>query len=89
MVQYIEKEALKEHKVYSTERHEYVVPVAKIDWQPAADVEEIKYGKWVYHPDDLFPSDSTQEYSVCHEEERIPLNNENYCPNCGAKMDKE
>lgn len=41
MAEYIDREGLKEHKVYSTERHEYVVPVAKIDWQPTADVVEV------------------------------------------------
>lgn len=54
-----------------------------------ADAVEIKQGKWIYHPDDLFPAESTQECSICHEEESISLCNENYCPNCGAKMDRK
>lgn len=36
--EYIERGALKQKKVYSVERHEYVVPVAEIDWIPASDV---------------------------------------------------
>ena len=47
----------------------------------------VRHGRWIYHPDDLFPGDSTQECSCCHEEEYLTLYNENYCPNCGAKMD--
>ena len=54
---------------------------------PAADVAPVRHGRWIYHIDDLFPGDSTQECSCCHEEEYLTLYNENYCPNCGAKMD--
>ena len=41
---------------------------------PSADVAPVRHGHWIYHPDDLFPYESTQECS--------------YCPNCGAKMDE-
>lgn len=41
---------------------------------------------WIYHTDELFPAESKQECSNCHEEELYSLCNENYCPNCGAKM---
>ena len=56
---------------------------------PAADVTQVRHGHWIYHPDDLFPNDSTQECSYCHAEESLTLYNENYCPNCGARMDEE
>lgn len=39
--EYIDREKLKTEKVYSEERHEYIVPVAVIDWQPAADVAQV------------------------------------------------
>ena len=55
----------------------------------AADVTQVRHGHWIYHPDDLFPNDSTQECSYCHAEESLTLYNENYCPNCGARMDEE
>lgn len=32
----ISRQAAKNKKVYSEERHEYVVPVAEIDWLPSA-----------------------------------------------------
>ena len=53
-----------------------------------ADVAPVRHGHWIYHPDDLFPNDSTQECSYCHAEESLTLYNENYCPNCGARMDE-
>jgi len=42
----IDADALKEHKVYSAERHEKVVPVANIDWMPTVDAAPVKHGKW-------------------------------------------
>ena len=53
------------------------------------DTAPVVHGHWIYHVDDLFPTDSTQECSVCHEEEYMTLRHENYCPNCGTKMDGE
>ena len=55
---------------------------------PAADVAPVRHAHWIYHRDNLFPSDSTQECSYCHKEESLTLHNDNYCPNCGAKMDE-
>lgn len=53
---------------------------------PAADVATVKHGYWIYHSDDLFPAESTQECSVCHEKEYTTLRNDHFCPNCGAIM---
>lgn len=52
---------------------------------PSAETER-KKGKWLFHIDDLFPEESTQECSVCHEEESVKIQNDNFCPNCGADM---
>ena len=52
---------------------------------PSAE-PELEKGKWIFHIDDLFPEESTQECSVCHEEESIKIQNDNFCPNCGATM---
>ena len=46
-------------------------------------------GEWIMHVDDLFPCESTQECSVCHAEQLINGNDDNFCPNCGADMRKE
>ena len=43
-------------------------------------------GEWIKHIDDLFPCESTQECSICHAEQFINGNDDNYCPNCGARM---
>lgn len=51
------------------------------------DTQEIRHGHWINHFDDLFPEDSSVECSVCHEYEGI-MANDNYCPNCGARMDE-
>ena len=42
-------------------------------------------GKWIYHIDDLFPAESTQECDQCHSEQPLACD-DNYCPNCGVKM---
>ena len=63
---------------------------------PAADVAEIKHGKWIEVPlnvyNDMYGMNkynlrtkcSVCEYAMPREYPRF-----NICPNCGAKMDKE
>lgn len=53
------------------------------------DAVPVVHGHWIIHVDELFPADSTQECSVCHGEEWLGIKHENYCPNCGAKMDED
>ena len=88
MAEYIEREALlKEAESRIMWGASALAVYESIEDAPAADVAPVRHGRWIYHPDDLFPGDSTQECSCCHEEEYLTLYNENYCPNCGAKMD--
>lgn len=42
-------------------------------------------GEWIVHFDDLFPEESSIECSVCHEEQPLGID-DNFCPNCGARM---
>lgn len=73
---------------------EYPAPLVKalIDNQPAADVAKIRHGKWICNTDDFTPK---YRCSVCGYNkpivagENITQEPKNYCPNCGAKMDKE
>lgn len=50
--------------------------------------QSVRHGYWIDHTSELFPADSTVECSVCHEHESVLLAHDNYCPNCGAKMDE-
>lgn len=52
---------------------------------PAADVQPVKHGHWIEHPDDIFPLESTIECSVCGKQENVNIHNDNYCPNCGGE----
>ena len=49
-------------------------------------LKEPKQGEWIIHADDLYPAESTQECSVCHAEQYINGNDDDYCPKCGADM---
>ena len=40
MNDFISRQAAKNKKVYSKERHEYVVPVAELDWLPPAQPKQ-------------------------------------------------
>lgn len=59
---------------------------------PAADVQEIKHGKWIKM--DIIPDDVDYYCSECRNFIDIAIGRETpidrdffYCPNCGAKMD--
>lgn len=61
---------------------------------PAADVVEVKHGRWNEESPDYLDGDSVYVCSVCGETwtliEGTPLdNNMHYCPSCGAKMKGE
>lgn len=67
----------KEKKVYSHERHEYVVPVAELDWLPS--VRPIN--KWIEVSDNY--GHSSYFCSRCGTQEGKPSES---CPNCDADM---
>lgn len=50
---------------------------------PAADVEEVKHGQWVFDARTIVP-----RCSVCGED-AIAETVSPYCPNCGAKLNEE
>lgn len=49
----------------------------------AADVAEVVHGRWLINSDGYYPY-----CSECKEEPKNGIMT-HYCPNCGAKMDKE
>ncbi len=54
---------------------------------PAADVVEVRRGRWgEYESYPLTPSLNGYPCMACGQHEQRTTN---YCPNCGAKMDKE
>lgn len=55
-----------------------------IDALPAADVAEVRHGYWDDSLDGLTPY-----CSVCRCTHRCLIRRPIYCPNCGARMDKE
>lgn len=83
MAEYIEREALKK-KIphlpgFSMGRVEMY-----IDEFPAADVAPVVHGRWGWVGECGF-----NDCYICSECGKIAMNDSNYCPNCGAKMDKE
>lgn len=88
MAEYIEREALL-HEMKMDIRP----PFAVVRDFPAADVAEVKHGKWVDVPLNMDPSYFAYKYnlrkkcSVCKYAMPYEYPNFNICPNCGAKMD--
>ena len=101
MPEYIEREALIEvFRRIEKDKTDCFSPFANtlIDFiklvPPTADVVKVKHGKWTKGVDETFGC----EYVSCSKcgEELYPAENTftfdtfyNFCPYCGAKMDKE
>jgi NADH pyrophosphatase NudC (nudix superfamily) len=85
MPRLIDADMLEPSEVYMNYGFTRIVYMDDIDEMPTVDAEPVRHGHWINHFDDLFPEDSSVECSVCHEYEGI-MANDNYCPNCGAKM---
>lgn len=84
MAEYIDRDlvtaALKKHGIIPNMRaHTAILSI------PAADVVEVRQGRWVNtHSDSEFVQCCLCQYPVY-----AAWNETNYCPNCGARMDKE
>ena len=50
---------------------------------PSADVAPVRHGRW-----EVIDEEEPRRYG-CSECKRLSWHMENYCPNCGAKMDGE
>lgn len=90
MAEYIERETLKNEissltvsicgkQMFNDEAKASVLRV--IDEQPTADVQEVRHGKWIISSDGYYP--------YCSECWKEPKEISEFCPHCGAKMDKE
>ena len=100
MSRYIDADKAKEKKVYSKDRHEYVVPVAELDWLPTSDVQEVKTAYWEWFEDWGFNGEVTECLDAgyrCSNCKTVPheslyfdspddLPPFRYCPHCGCLM---
>ena len=55
--------------------------IEEINNAPTIDAEPIKRGTWRYY------AKGNDMWAVCSECEIVSIVGENYCPNCGAKME--
>ena len=89
MTRLIDADALHESIDTETYRHTYIEQIHSIiDNAPTIDAEPVKHGKWKYYnySDINNPYVGLYECTVCKQHE---YSVRKYCPNCGAKMDKE
>ena len=64
--------------------------ITSIENAPAADVQEIKHGKWKLCYEDWRMQIAGDECSACgFQHYGTCISHYYYCPNCGAKMDGE
>lgn len=92
--EYIEREALVERLKKEECDCEWLWAILDI---PAADVEPVRHGKWIYNPNGMDFNLGAWECSACAQRNNnLPCNRNispyicvgsKYCPNCGARMD--
>jgi hypothetical protein len=87
MKEYIERAAALD--VVKRTSGDYVAAWSEIAHIPAADVAEVRHGRWEFlGPNRLIKSCMCGTCSVCHVRS-VYIVNTAICPNCGAPMDKE
>jgi hypothetical protein len=91
MSEYIDRAALKQELAPYEENdfsQQMDVILAIVDAQPTADVVEVRHGIW-----EKFSTASgivsRVRCSVCAGTQPLTFESMPYCPNCGARMDKE
>lgn len=87
MAEYIEREVALESLMYAMCGTGYqATAMMEVRRIPAADVAPVVHGRWSWDTGDIWTC------SVCgtcnHIKEVMGRHDFNYCPNCGAKMDK-
>lgn len=82
MKEYIERAAVLD--VVKRTSGDYATAWSEIAHIPAADVAEVRHGRW----EEVRDAYGKLEGWLC-ECGREVKSKDNYCPNCGARMDKE
>lgn len=59
------------------------IKVMVIDAAPTIDAEPVRHGYW-----EVIDAEEPRRYG-CSECKRLSWHMENYCPNCGAKMEED
>ena len=85
MNEYISREALKNAIATSTEPFTAELVFRIINNQPAADVAPVKIGFWKISG--VNPANNVIGNFKCSLCARTSLDDSDYCPNCGAKME--
>ena len=91
--EYIEKQAVEDmienaHIISEGEYCGYCTEDIDINSIPAADVVPVVHGKWIMEAKDDF-EDTMKKCSICGYPVSVYWGHSKFCPNCGAKMDKE
>ena len=102
MKEYIEREAVLQVIEYVSDGYEYIeypveYAIEKLDAIPAADVVEVRHGRWVWDENGMDWNLGAWKCSECHckpetwweADKGNPYRcaGSSYCNNCGAKMD--
>ena len=93
MSRYIDSEAIMEiardgyHSDFGRSMADLTSLEELIEDTPTADVKEVKHGQWSWYTISKdYYIDIKYECSQCHYTEQYATD---FCPNCGAQMDKE
>ena len=92
MPRYIDADELKQKVEHELDMQDLYLPIHffdVVDEMPTADVAEVKRGRWIV--DREFGNDvmSGEQMVICSEcGKGIFWGRQNYCPNCGAKMEE-
>ena len=96
MKEYLDKEVVQEmlenaQIISNGEYYGYCTEDVRLNSIPTADVAEVKHGRWIEYPRAHYFKCSECKYTVPYRKAVLVNGSReyNYCPNCGARMDKE
>ena len=85
MAEYIEKETALE--IVKRTSGDYAAAFSEIAHLPAAAVAEVRHGRWLFKYPNGWACSRCGEWGLMIDNRGIYKSS--YCPNCGARMDKE